>query len=149
MESTVTAERISVVPDIDPVQDRIDALVEELERHQPPITLERLAAAAGLSYQTWRNLLTRKKVRDGTLERFEQALADLVAHPEDVAEEPAHIVLSERTDLIEIDLDISGDFGVHATAVVKGPVSNPDAVAEAAAKILEKIRSQRTQGKDQ
>lgn len=137
METTAAAGTLTDVTDIDPLQHRIDALTQELDRH-PEITIDRLAKAAGFSYQTWRNMVTGKSRRPATLEHFEQALEDLVAHPDDIEEEPTHVVSSPQPSEL-IELEVTGDFGVRI--VVRAPVANADELERFAAKIIRDIRA--------
>jgi hypothetical protein len=137
VDTALATGTLAAVTDTDPLQARIDALEAEVERH-PEITKERLARAAGVSYQTWRNVVTGKSRKVATIESFEAALRDLVEHPEDIAEEPTHAVSSPE-GLMEFE--VTGDFGVRV--VVRGPVGNADELEAAAAKILRDMRAPR------
>lgn len=136
MEMALTTERLTGVTDTDPLQARVEALVEQRDRHE--ISVDRLTRAANFSHQTWYNLVNGKgarSTRERNLESFERALADLIAHPEDIAEEPTHVV-STPEGLIEFE--VTGDFGVRV--IVRGPVGNADELERAAAKIIRDIR---------
>lgn len=135
METALATGKMSGMTQPDDMDQRLAALDRRRRGAKPRITIERLLKAAGYKgIQTWYSTLAGESPIE-TVERFEQALDDLIAHPDDVAEEPTHVT-STPEGLMEFE--VTGDFGVRV--VVRGPVSNAEELERAAAKIIRDIR---------
>lgn len=135
MAHAVLADRLTAVTTADdPLSQRIEAL--RARREEARISVARLAAAAGLSSQSWYDTLKGERPVE-TVQAFEEALETLIANPDDIDIEPSEVVkVSSPGNLIEIEM--TGDFGVRVVA--RADASNSDQLEALVTRIMRDLR---------
>jgi hypothetical protein len=142
METALSAGTIAVMSTPDPMEKRLAELDQRRRSARPRITIERLLRAAGYKgVQTWYDVLANKSPIE-TVEAFEVALDDLINHPDDIADEPTHVVAPSPEDLMKVE--ITGDFGVNV--VVSAPIRDKEALQDFVRDLMRDLRTKRESG---